>query len=498
MQLQFHKTPVACLRRLKGELQTQEQTQELRLPEEMPDMGSVLGAWGQVLIRGKEWHAGGMDLSCGVMAWAMYQPEEGSAPQMVEAWIPFTLQWDLPATDRDGRMNVSCLLRSVEARPVSARRLMLRATVGAMAEAWVPDEKAYASAEDLPEDIRVLKKTYPLRLPKEAGEKTFQMEEELTLPSSIPAMEKLLRFSLQPELVEKKVLAGKIIFRGVARLHILYQDVGGNLQTWEMELPFSQYADLEDLYDQDADAWVGLAVTALELDKDAEGCLRLNAGLTGQYVVSDVCCLELVEDAYSPNRPVTVLKEDLELPVLLECSNMLLPVEQSSEMETSRVVDVAFYPEQPRQSRSMDAVDAEFAGSFQVLAYNREGELCGNTAKWHDVCGISLPQDATLQTWVTPAGSPQGIQGTDLTLSAEIAVQRQSFTTKGLPMVTGLEVGEVTEPDENRPSLILRRMGEEPLWEVAKATGSTVEDILSANQLSEEPEPGTMLLIPIA
>ncbi len=43
------------------------------------------------------------------------------------------------------------------------------------------------------------------------------------------------------------------------------------------------------------------------------------------------------------------------------------------------------------------------------------------------------------------------------------------------------------EPDPARPSLILRRTGEGGLWELAKACGSTVEAIRSANGLEAEP-----------
>ena len=40
-------------------------------------------------------------------------------------------------------------------------------------------------------------------------------------------------------------------------------------------------------------------------------------------------------------------------------------------------------------------------------------------------------------------------------------------------------------------------LGQESLWDIAKATGSTVEAIMEANHLSETPAPDTMVLIPI-
>ncbi len=40
-------------------------------------------------------------------------------------------------------------------------------------------------------------------------------------------------------------------------------------------------------------------------------------------------------------------------------------------------------------------------------------------------------------------------------------------------------------------------MGQEPLWELAKESLSTVEAIRQANGLTEDPTPNQMLLIPV-
>ena len=75
MELQFEKQSLSCLRSVLRQVQTQEQTQEVRISDGMPDIGRVLGAWGQVIVRSKEWGSGTMSLSCGVMAWVLYMPE---------------------------------------------------------------------------------------------------------------------------------------------------------------------------------------------------------------------------------------------------------------------------------------------------------------------------------------------------------------------------------------------------------------------------------------
>jgi CheY-like chemotaxis protein len=86
------------------------------------------------------------------------------------------------------------------------------------------------------------------------------------------------------------------------------------------------------------------------------------------------------------------------------------------------------------------------------------------------------------------------------TLSREEDVQVVGTAADGpetLAMVTELEIGEEYPEDPDRPSIILRRVGQEDLWTLAKRAGSTVAAIRQANQLEDEPEDGQMLLIPL-
>ena len=80
MELKFHQTDISCLHRVLEQIKDVELTQEIKLPEGMPDIGSVISAWGQVLIRGKEWREDKVGASGGVQAWVLYAPEDGTDP----------------------------------------------------------------------------------------------------------------------------------------------------------------------------------------------------------------------------------------------------------------------------------------------------------------------------------------------------------------------------------------------------------------------------------
>lgn len=497
MEMQFDRVPVPYLQKLAGGIRTQEETLEVRLPEGMPDIGRVLGAWGQVIVRGKEWNSDNMALSCGVMAWVLYTPEDGEGVRSVETWLPFSMKWELPETRYDGKILAKCMLRSIDARSISARKLMVRAALCADTVGWQTAQAQVAMPGELPPDIQLFTATYPVMLPKELGEKSFLLEEQLSV-SNAPKPEKLLYYTLQPEITEQKLMAERIVFRGVSTLHLLYRGDDEKLYHWDWELPFSQYADLDGAYEQDGELTVKLCVTSLDLSVDENGQLELKAGLLGQYMLSDRSMVTVAEDAYSPNRKLELMCEQLQLPSVLDRMDHTLQAEISAQADIQQVVDAVYYPACGYAEPTDTGARIILPGQFQMLYVNTEGELCSMVAPSETAWDIQTAGDSLVNTHITSIGRPQTLTGAgNITLRADMTAETTVTSGQGLSMLTGMEIGEAEKPDPNRPSLILCRKGNRRIWDVAKETGSTVEAIMQANGLEAEPESSRVLLIPV-
>lgn len=497
MELQFNKTVCPCLRRVISQVQTQEQTQEVRLPDAMPDIGKVLGCWGQVLIRGKEWRSGGMNVSGGVMAWVLYAPEDGTGPRSLDTWIPFQMKWEFPDTQRDGTICVMPRLMSMDARSVSARKVMLRAGLSVLGEALEPVQTEVFLPDGAPEDVQLLRQVYPMELPQEAGEKDFQMDEEVPIGANSENVRKIIRYSMDPGIAEQKVVSGKLVFRGSCALHMLYASGDGSLHTWDGELPFSQFTDLDREYGNHAVCRICAVPTGMELDTDEEGKLHMKCGIAAQYVVYDRTMVEVVEDAYSPQRKLNLHTQELRLPVLLDTHQEQVSFHHSIRAEGQRILDAAAFWEHPAVRQSGDSAQAEAGVQYQVLYYDENGSLQSAGGRSEETW--SLPSDRNNDVQIRmEAGRPVPVFGADaVEISGELRVEAFVTSERGISMVTALELGEQETPDQNRPSLILRRAGECRLWDLAKECGSTVDAIRQANRLQQEPAANQVLLIPV-
>lgn len=493
MQLQFQKNQIPCLRLIQGETQSQEQTQELKLNESMPDVGRILGTWGQLIIRGKEWRSDAAVCNCGVMVWVLYAPEDGSQPQCVESWLPMSVKWDISDAEQDGVLLCQGTVRAADARILSGRKLMIRTGVCMTAQAYVPAQAEYYEAGEVPQDIQLRKKTYQPTVVAEAGEKAFMIDEELTLPGSAPVMEKIIRCSLQPEITDRKVLGDKAVFRGNCQLHLLYRASEGALASWDFEMPFSQYTELEREYGNQAQVEFLPFVTALETEVAEGGRIRLKAGLSGQYLLYDTPELAVAEDAYSPFREVTLQREAVELPAVT-IQQKTVWVEQTAPFGGTKAADGECSVGCPRLQRRGEQETAELDGAFSVLYYDTEGQLQSGNVHYQQEENVENPGIV----WCVPKGRPQTLPGIDSTaLKGEMTMYQVSASAEPMTMLTGLTVGDQIQKDPSRPSLILRKPGHRDLWTLAKENGSTVDAIEKVNNLQSAPEPDRMLIIPV-
>lgn len=497
MKVPFQKKEIPCLQSLLSQVQALEQTQELRIPEGMPEAVRILGAWGQILIRSKEWQRDCVRLTGGVQARVLYEPEAGGQPRCLESWIPFRMDWDLPEGSPEGTVRLQPLLRYLDARTVSAGKVMLRAGIAIRADCWVNACPEVMVPGEVAPDVQLLRRQWPVRLPREAGEKAFDLEESLSVPPSAPRPEKIVYYRMDAWPGEQKILGNRLVFRGTAKLHLVYLCPQGQIHSWDFEIPFSQYAQLEKAISGDARGEILLALTRLELESAEEGRLQLKAGLTAQYLVEECQILETVEDAYSICRELTRETGALEVPALLESRREALSGDQTLPVQADVVADALLLADFPRQTREGEDILLEQPGTVQLLYYDHQGRLQSASHRWTGT--LRLPADPGARLTARPLeAAVQAVPGTDsVTLRPEMGVQLDTAAGQGIPMVTAVELGEKKLPDPQRPSLILRRAVPAGLWAMARDSGSTVEAIRQANGLTGEPEPGKMLLIPV-
>ena len=492
MELPFEKTTLRFWQQKLFTPVTKEETQEMKLPETMPDIGRVIAAWGQPVIRGKEWRSGHVGVTGGVMVWVLYAPEDGGPVRRVESWMPFTVRAEHNHSGPDGTIRAECALCGVDARSVSPRKLMLRCQVGVMVQTMIPREAELWTPGTMPEDIQVLERSYPMVLTRETGERAFLVDESVQLPGGAP--ERIVYSRLMPRVTEQKVLSSRAVFRGVGELHLLCQDAQGKLYSTDVEVPFAQYLDLEGDYEEGAEVSNLLCVTSLETEPEEQG-IRVKCGLVSQYILNAPSVVRCAEDAYSPRRELETVTAEVELPAWLD--EQLRQVELAERLAGEEVpVDAIFFPDLPVVTRQPGGAEIRVGGAFHTLT-EAGGTLNGKTLRTTQTVSLQTDCDTVPCTWLR-GGTAVRKEGSGCALESRLELKLGSVCTKPVTMLSGIRAGECREPDPDRPSVIIRsRKPDETLWDIAKYCGSTVSAIQRLNKLESEPEENRLLLVPV-
>lgn len=498
MELEFNRVKIPCLRTVTNRVQRLEQSQDVRLTDGMPDIGRILLAYGQPLIRSKEWRSESMSVSGGVMAWVLYEPEDEGPVQWIETWIPFQMKWDFPDSERDGTMRFETALKTIDARSTSARKILVRAEVDVKGCACVADGIEYCECAEIPEDIFIRKQKYPVLLPMEAGEKAINLEEEVSLPAAAETLEKIVCYTLRQELTETKIVSDKAVFRGYCVLHLLYTGQDERLHVTNVDIPFSQYAQLDKEYGQEAQLDVRITMTDMEVTDSGSGKLIVRIGLIAQYTVSDMKHIEIPMDAYSVKKAVKPEIINFVLPSVLDKIDRTVSLEHAVAGQSERIVDTILLAEYPEWKNEDGHTSVICKGNISTLIYGQDGRLAVVSSPWNESVLIPTSDLAQVDMAFSVSGNPQSTQGVDEIMQrGSLCLEYTAFGGEGLPMLSKIEIGEDVTANPDRPSLILRRGDTGSLWDIAKEAGSTVALIREANGIEQEPEGDKMLLIPV-
>ena len=479
MEILFQAQTITYLAEKRFDDLHQEQSGEILIPETLPELGRVIDSYGAVLIQDRSVDNGSATVSGSIQVGILYVPAGEEGVERLDLTLPFTVTKKVP-TQPDSILYCWCWLRSIDARFVNSRKLLIRAGLCSELTLLTPAELTLHQMKDCPRGLICKTETYPMRLPLCAAEKEIQIADEVLMPEDGPGAERLLKAQCTVTVTERRILGEKAVFQGALELHILAATEDGDIFNWSGSVPYSQYVELDRSCAETDDLSVQPILRHLEIDTDGQPDSRrllVNVSFTAQTLLWGDVPVTLTEDAY-------YLKGEF-APQWESCTlNSCLDRVETDRSETldlpddaERVVDWTCF--QDRIAATADGTKARGNLYVNLLYYDRSGSLQGRmlrrelhlerqaerTADW--CCEVEPIRELTRQ-------------GRQMVMP----VRLQQRYCQNAPM-RNLCGGEVTEvPREAGPSLLVMSASGE-LWQIARDNGSTVRAIQTANELEE-------------
>ena len=505
MELELHQEHFECYRPNPTIVSTYEETDETIVPDYCPDIARIVDTTACLLPRSRAAEDGRLSLSGSIRLTLLYMAENAPGLRSMEYSIPFEYTEKLP--EDCGEASAEGRIFGVETRLLNPRKLFTRLNIE-----WRITPYCHTVLNTCGEiaqsdqySIQALCEQYTVSLIRSVASKDFVFSDELTIPGGKEAVRELLNSQVKLRVTEAKTLGSKMILKGVACVSLLYGADSGKLCAYAEELPFSQILDGAGDEYSDASVTAVLNLTGSEIHAGGSGGedrtisvkLFLNAFAAFRSTQTIDCISDLYSTAYDLKTQMDTVMLWQEPKIDSVIQSVRGQIDTGTEIKCVLQSDVCFGNLGIRQEgdrallRSSAQITVLYLDEADVpLALKRQIEI---TTEAPADTGAQISVDNVCSGEITA-----NINGNGLEVRFPAEFTLVSAPASAVVCLAGLSAEELPASSDS-PSLVLRSISAgESLWDVAKRYRTTVEEILSANEMSESSviEAGQMLLIP--
>lgn len=498
MELVFDTRPAEYWSPVAQESLLQEQTAELAVPDSFPDMERIVDSWACVLLRGKECRSGSIGISGAIQAGVLFLAEGEQTPRELTCYIPFSTRLERAELTQDCFVDYAGRVCSVDARMLSGRKALVRVNLISDVCAWQKRQEQITCLNEPGEDLQLLRRSYPLACTIDLAERAFAMQEEAELPSTQPAVQTVLHWTAEPRMQEVKAVGSRLAFRGTMDVCVFYLAEDGSLNTWNLQLPFTQYAEMNCELGE-AEAQVTLCLTGRELELDeTKRRLQFSMNLLAQCRASAYQTVELLEDLYSTKMAVQPQFQTLKLESCLDTRQLQQALREVVQVQAEEVEHAQLYVGQPSVSRQDAQLVITLPLMLQLLCRDEAGALQEQSARLQTQFELDAAEDCSCIFHAQACDLYCAPTAGGVEVRCSVQAQAEFWLQQSFSCVCGAESAPFVD-DPDRPSVVIRHLAEgESLWGIAKACRTTVTALCQANALEEGAvEAGTLLLIPM-
>ncbi|MDD5938334.1 MAG: DUF3794 domain-containing protein [Clostridiales bacterium] len=505
MELELDRTQLNGYTALLDTTIFQEETLEMIVPDACPDILRVVDTGGKVLLRGREAMDGRAEVSGTIRASVLYVPDGENGIRHLDVVIPFTCAAEGSGIGPGCTVVACARFRRADTRAVNPRKVLVRAEAAVDLTVFSPIRENICCQvlEAEANHVEQLTEKQEVCITACVQEKPFTISEEITFSAGKPAAEELLRSRVALVCGESKLIGNKLIFKGNANVTVLYRGEDNGIYTAGGELPFSQIMEISGV-GEGADCALSLALTSCDCQLSPVGdgrIVSLNLDVLSQAVVRESRTLEVLADAYSTREPLTAQWDTYPMEVCLDAGVRSQNAREAWDTGTHvrDVTDCCLSVSQVTRSREGDRLILTAQVEVMVLYLGEDGGCYSAQRQISVPCSLEEPESCRCFSRCEPAGDVYATPaGGGLELRFVLDFHYWIMAGRQVTAVSALEPGQAAEEAGEQPSLVLRMLDRgERLWDVAKRYGTTIADIISANELADESAAvGKLLLIP--
>lgn len=485
---------------------------DIIVPDSKPDIGSVVSVDGMISITGKEVMQDRAVINGNVKINILYIPaDDNNLIKSIESMQNFNYVMELGGLRQNMILNLYTFIDKMSANVLNSRKLNIDCILNFIGEAVNEENLMYIDNIDC-NDIKFRTKEITTLKMQSCIEKGLNFNEEIEVPMGKPSVCEILK--IKPEIINKEIKAvnNKIILRGNMEITTVYlSDIDGDtVQFMTHEIPLNEVIDCPEVTED--------AVCDFEIGFNNFNYILKDNSDNEKRIIKICCDILLKNKAYEEMKITPVIdayglknKTTLEKCVYNydEFINKIagqFSLKEIAEFKNCKDIQKVLCLDMKCDIKNVIAsnnyvkIEGDILCSLLYMSLNCE--VCSVKTKipfTHSIECNGADESILCDLKVEICSYSYNIVSSDeleLRINLEYKLRIKKYITQEI--VSDIICDEEITESAKRGITIFFCDGNENLWDIAKKYKTTIDDIMTANELKGEDEvvKGMKLLIP--
>ena len=478
---------------------------DMIVPDSKPDILNTICTSGVVCIYKKEVLEGKVRVDGNINTYIMYMAEdENDKVRGLLTTLDFSENVQIANAKEEMYCKVSSKLKSIEAKVINGRKVGIKAAIEL--EVKVYSNETIAIVNSIPEakGIQTLQENLTVNSLVGTGENKIFAKDTININNEDNLAE-ILKANVCIVNKDVKISYNKILTKADAELKIMYLTEDNRIGTITANVPIVGFIDITDVTEENiCDVDYEIRNIVLKPNSVEEHSIYVEIEVGVMAICYEEKDISLIQDLYSPvenlefnQRKITTMRERRTI-------KDTLPIREKVSLEgmgDKSIIDVDIIPRIEKEHKKESKIIYEGELELNFILSNNELQVDTRTAKIPFDYSIEIKENGEdMETCMEIQVLNQDFivqDGGFVTCNIDLGMNLDSYRTSNLNVIDEIQANGEREEEDYSIIMYIVKKGDS-LWNIAKAFGSTVEDIARTNGIEDENliMPGQKLFIP--
>ena len=478
---------------------------DMIVPDSKPDILNTICTSGVVCIYKKEVLEGKVRIDGNINTYIMYMAEdEKDKVRGLTTTLDFSENIQIANATEEMNCKITTKLKSIEAKVINGRKVGIKAAVEMEVKLYSNETIAIVNSIPNSDGIQTLQENLTVNSLVGMGDNKIFAKDTININSEDNLAE-ILKANVCISNKDVKISYNKILTKADAEVRIMYLTEDNRIGTVSARVPVVGFIDIPDVTEENiCDVDYEIRNMVLKPNSVEEHSIYVEIEIGVMAVCYEEKEISLIQDLYSPVENLEFNQRRITTMTDKKVFTDTLQIREKVTLEgmgDRSIIDVDVTPKIEKEHKKDNRIVFEGELELNFILSNSELQVDTRTAKIpFDYSVDNIENGENMETSMEMQVLNQDFivqDGGMVTCNIDLGMAMDSYRTSSLNVIDEIQTNGEREEEDYSIIMYIVKKGDS-LWKIAKAFGSTVEDIARTNGIEDENliMPGQKLFIP--